>query len=220
MAELDPTTLTWTEVSSFAKDDVFAEEGLTLLPDGSVLTVNMTDYPHAQRFIPNSDPSKSRWEDAGSTPVKLPATDLTAAQNIMFDNGKRVYHPPGEIGPAILRPDGTVFATGAKCNVKGPSTDPNACVIYQPVAHTAIYDTKTKSWTAGPDLPTHGGRGRYLRQPAAERECPSPNQSTRTHQRSARSRQRSLREHPQRHDASPRRRSRSAAADVSANLGL
>ena len=43
MAEFDPTTLTWTEVSSFAKDDVFAEEGFTLLPDGSVLTVNMTD---------------------------------------------------------------------------------------------------------------------------------------------------------------------------------
>src|SRR5271163_2553746 len=41
IAELDPTTLTWTNVSSFAKDDVFAEEGLTLLPDGSVLTVNM-----------------------------------------------------------------------------------------------------------------------------------------------------------------------------------
>ena len=44
MAELDPKTLTWTNVSSFAKDDVFAEEGLTLLPDGSVLTVNMTDF--------------------------------------------------------------------------------------------------------------------------------------------------------------------------------
>ena len=44
MAELDPKTLTWTNVSSHAKDDVFAEEGLTLLPDGSVLTVNMTDF--------------------------------------------------------------------------------------------------------------------------------------------------------------------------------
>jgi hypothetical protein len=26
-------------------------------------------------------------------------------------------------------------------------------VTYQPVTHTAIYDTKTGSWTAGPDLP-------------------------------------------------------------------
>ena len=45
-------TLTWTNiVSSHAKDDVFAEEGLTLLPDGSVLTVNMTDYNFAQGAI-------------------------------------------------------------------------------------------------------------------------------------------------------------------------
>ena len=73
-------------------------------------------------IIPNSDPSKSRWDDAGSTPVKLPATDTNSAKNIIYDNGKRVYHPPGEIGPAILRPDGTVFDTGAACTVKGPST--------------------------------------------------------------------------------------------------
>ena len=83
----------------------------------------------------------------------------TAAQNIIYDNGKRVYHPPGEIGPAILRPDGTVFNTGANCNVKGPPTDPNACVTYQPVAHTAIYNPATNSWTAGPDLPRHEGAG-------------------------------------------------------------
>ena len=153
MAVLDPTTLTWTEVSSFAKDDVFAEEGLPLLPDGSVLTVNMTDVGKAQRFIPNSDPSKTRWEDTPPTPVILPATDINAVKRVPFDNGMRVYHPPGEIGPAILRPDGTVFNTGANCNVKGPPTDPAACVKYHPIAHTAIYDTKTNTWTAGPDLP-------------------------------------------------------------------
>jgi hypothetical protein len=71
----------------------------------------------------------------------------------------RVYHPPGEIGPAMLRPDGTVFNSGAVCTVKGPSTNPNACVTYDPVGHTAIYDTKTNSWTAGPDLPHLEGAG-------------------------------------------------------------
>ena len=160
MAQFDPTTLTWTEVSSFAKDDIFAEEGLTLLPDGSILTVNMTDYPYAQRYIPTSDTSKSRWEDAGSTPARLNTIgDTNGDKNIVFDNGKRVYHPPGEIGPAILRPDGTVFATGAACTIKGPSTDLDACVTYQPVAHTAIYDTKTGSWTAGPNFPKGEGAG-------------------------------------------------------------
>ena len=38
----------------------------------------------------------------------------------------------------MLRPDGTVFSTGA-----------NACGA----AHTAIYDSKTGRWTAGPDFP-------------------------------------------------------------------
>jgi len=159
MAELDPKTLRWTNVSSHAKDDVFAEEGLTLLPGGSVLTVNMTDFNFAQRFIPNANPANSGWVNAGSTPVKLPATDTNGAKNIIYDNGMRVYHPPGEIGPAILRPDGTVFNSGAACTIPGPATDPNACVIYSPVAHSAIYDTKTGKWTAGPDLPTHGALG-------------------------------------------------------------
>jgi hypothetical protein len=158
-AEFDPKTMRWTNVSSHAKDDVFAEEGLTLLPDGTVLTVNMTDFNFAQRFIPNANPANSGWVNAGSTPKRLPATDTNSAQNIIYDNGMRVYHPPGEIGPAILRPDGTVFNSGAACTIKGPPTDPAACVTYQPVAHTGVYDTKTNTWKAGPDLPGMQGSG-------------------------------------------------------------
>jgi hypothetical protein len=158
-AELDPKTLLWTNVSSFGKDDVNAEEGYTLLPNRSVLTVNMTDFPFAQRFIPNADPSKTRWADAGKTPARLPATDSFGSQNILYDNNMRVYHPPGEIGPGMLQPDGRVFYTGAACDVRGPSSNPNACVTYQPQAHTAVYDPKTNSWTAGPDFPLHEGAG-------------------------------------------------------------
>ena len=141
------------------QDDLNAEEGFTLLPDGSVLTVNVTDVPNAQRFIPNANPTKTHWVDAGKTPAILPASDTNSANNIIYDNGQRVYHAPGEIGPAILRPDGTVFATGAVCTVKGPPTDPNACRIYHPVGHTAIYHPDTNSWTAGPDLPNMEGAG-------------------------------------------------------------
>ena len=160
MAEFNPKTLRWTNVSSHAKDDIFAEEGLTLLPDGSVLDVNVTDPNFAQRFIPNANPANSGWVNAGSTPERLPTIgDTNSAKNIIYDNGMRVYHPPGEIGPAILRPNGTVFNSGAACTLKGPPTDPDACVTYQPVAHTAIYDITTNSWTAGPDLPTHGALG-------------------------------------------------------------
>ena len=59
----------------------------------------------------------------------------------------------------MLRPDGTVFYSGAACTFKGPSTDPNACVNYKPIAPTAVYHPKTNSWTAGPDFPSHGGEG-------------------------------------------------------------
>jgi hypothetical protein len=160
MAQFDPTTMLWTEVSSFGKDDIFAEEGLTLLPNGTVLTVNMTDVNKAQFYVPFADTSKSRWEDAGSTPQRLPTIgDTNSAKNLIYDNGKRVYHPPGEVGPGMLRPDGTVFWSGAACSLKGPPSDPNACVTYQPVAHTAVYDPKTNSWSAGPDLPDMQGAG-------------------------------------------------------------
>jgi hypothetical protein len=160
MAEFDPKTMLWTEVSSFAKDDHFAEEGLTLMPDGSVLTVNMVDVNKAQRYISHSDTSKNRWDDAGSTPQTLPAIgDTNNAKNLIYDNGKRVYHPPGEIGPGMLRPDGTVFWSGAACTIKGPPSDPNACVNYKPVAPTAVYHPTTNSWTAGPDLPNKQGAG-------------------------------------------------------------
>jgi hypothetical protein len=43
-----------------------------------------------------------------------------------------------ELGPAVLRPDGTVFYTGA-----------NSCGA----GHTAIYNSNTGTWTAGPDFP-------------------------------------------------------------------
>ena len=59
-----------------------------------------------------------------------------------------VYDPPGEVGPGILRPDGTVFATGSQ-----PSG-----LNY---GHTAIYTPKGKTgtWAAGPDFPAGDNAG-------------------------------------------------------------
>jgi hypothetical protein len=44
-----------------------------------------------------------------------------------------------ETGPALLRPEGSVFAMGANSGGAG---------------HTAIYDTATGKWAAGPDFPS------------------------------------------------------------------
>ena len=121
-AILDPATLTWT-LRGAGKFDLNDEEGWTLLPNGKLLTVDA----YVDRFDPNGmnselyDPATSAWSSAGSTIVQL-------------------WDPHGtyEIGPAMLRPDGTVFATGA--NTAG-------------AGHTAIYNVSAGTWTPGPDFP-------------------------------------------------------------------
>lgn len=122
-AVFNATTLTWTVLPGTGKQDQNAEEGWTLLPDGTVLTVDTINVPQAEKF----DVSLGKWISAGSTIVDLgdPSAD--------------------EIGPAVLRPDGTVFATGA--NSSGPG-------------HTSIYTPPSSpsqpgTWTPGPDFPNN-----------------------------------------------------------------
>jgi len=117
-AILDAKTLTWT-ITGKGKADANSEEGWTLLPDGSVLTVDVLDAPNTERYLPSS----GTWSTAGKTPANL--SEYT------------------EMGPAVLRPDGTVFATGAS-------------------GHTAIYTPgaggAAGKWTAGPTFPTIGAK--------------------------------------------------------------
>ena len=47
-----------------------------------------------------------------------------------------------ELGPAVLRPDGTVFYAGANQNA---------------AAHTAIFNSRSGYWAAGPDFPNYLG---------------------------------------------------------------
>jgi hypothetical protein len=114
-ALLDESTLTWT-ITGTGKADQNSEEGWTLVPSGDVLTVDMANGTESELY----NPSTGSWSLAGSTVVALPS--------------KSCY----EVGPAILRPDGTVFATGADNN-------------------TAIYDTTTGAWSAGPSMPNGDG---------------------------------------------------------------
>ncbi len=132
MAILDPKTLQWTTFPEPGKADINAEEGWTLLADGSVLTCDVTDAPNSEVFVP----STRTWSTAGSTVADLgsPGSNVCVP---FGPNGSLCYYPAGEIGPAILRPDGTVFATGS---------------LEGTVTHTAIYDTNSGTWTAGPDF--------------------------------------------------------------------
>jgi len=115
-AMLNPTTLHWTQVGT-GKTDRNDEEGWTLLPDGTILTVDAILAPATERYLPTLD----TWIGAGNTPQSL------------TDAGSQ------EMGPAVLRPDGTVFAMGA--------TGHNA--VYIPPALL----TGTGTWLAAPDFP-------------------------------------------------------------------
>lgn len=130
-ALLDPKTLTWTPTGS-NKFDVNDEEGWTLLPNGKVLTVDTYLGVPFMATGTNSeiyDPATGSWSSAGSTIVQL----WDSARGC---GGKN--HASFELGPGVLRPDGTVFYTGA-----------NSCGA----GHTAIYNSNSGLWTAGPNFP-------------------------------------------------------------------
>ena len=135
MAELDPATLQWTAAGSAGKSDFNAEEGWTLLPDGSILTVDVKNAPNSERYIP----AMGTWISAGSTIVDLHSPSTSGC--IPYGGG--CYLPPGEVGPAVLRPDGTVFATGSNS-----SAGPGHTAIYTPPAIL----TDPGSWATGPDF--------------------------------------------------------------------
>jgi len=141
---LDPETLTWTPTGT-GKFDPNDEEGWTLLPNGKVLAVDayvpISPFP----YIPtgtNSElysPATGTWQGAGSTTVQLWDSGLTC--------GELNAPPPTptfELGPAVLRADGTVFYTGS-----------NTCATE--TGNTAIYNSRTGRWRPGPMFPEIDG---------------------------------------------------------------
>ena len=112
----DPKNDTWSATGN--KDDASSEEGFTLMPDGTVLAIENSNAPKAEKYLISS----GNWASAGQTPVSLVETNFSI-----------------EIGPCLLRPDGTAFQVGGN-------------------GHTAIYQpdddpTTPGFWTAGPDFP-------------------------------------------------------------------
>ena len=121
--------LTWSPTGA-GKFDINDEEGWTLLPNGNVLTVDayVRKYQADGTDSEIYNVSTGTWSSAGSTGVQL------------WDSYPDASRASYEIGPAVLRPDGTVFATGANGGPNG-------------AGHTSVYDTRTGSWTPGPDFP-------------------------------------------------------------------
>jgi hypothetical protein len=117
-AILNPVGLKWTATGT-GKHDGNDEEGWTLLPSGQVLAVDANCGSCMTSEI--YDPATGSWSSAGSTVVNL------------VDLGSH------EIGPAVLRPDGTVLATGGS-------------------GHNAVYNIATGKWTAAPDFPKISGQ--------------------------------------------------------------
>ncbi|HEX9474292.1 MAG TPA: hypothetical protein VF931_08880 [Steroidobacteraceae bacterium] len=133
MAALDPLTLTWTALAATNKSDFNAEEGWTLMPDGSVFTYDVKNAPHAERYLPDVQ----QWVSNGNTIPDLHAPTDKPNGLTYGPFGSLIYFPPGEVGPGLLLPDGTVFASGTHTAIYSPGADSLA----------------PGSWRAGPDFP-------------------------------------------------------------------
>jgi hypothetical protein len=112
----DPKTNTWAPTGN--KLDSSSEEGFTLMPDGTVLAPENSSPPNTEKYLISS----GTWVSAGQTPVSLIESNFSI-----------------EIGPCLLRPDGTAFQVGAN-------------------GHTAVYEpdhdpATPGNWMAGPDFP-------------------------------------------------------------------
>lgn len=143
-ALLDPKTLTWTPTGA-GKYDPNDEEGWTLLPNADVLAVDAYVPLGGFPYIPSGtnselyNPATGSWHSAGSTIVQLWDSGLTC--------GEANAAPPTptfELGPAVLRSDGTVFYTGS-----------NTCA--GETGNTAIYNSRTGHWHPGPTFPEVDG---------------------------------------------------------------
>jgi hypothetical protein len=148
-ALFNETTRTWKSTGA-GKFDIYDEEGWTLLPNGEVLTVDA--YVFTSTCGTNTEvysPSTHTWTSAGHTPVPL------------ADCANPAHQPSYEMGPQVLRPNGTVVALGGTLCADAGTTDCRNGTD-KVVTPTAVYDTSTKSWSAGANIPAVGGQNYSL----------------------------------------------------------
>lgn len=109
----NPKSRHWSLGGAKRKNNTSDEETWTLLPDGSVLTIDCYGHPEAERYLPKDN----GWVSAGRVVPDL-------VEDTSF-----------EIGPALLLPDGRVLAagaTGATAFYTPPRDDPHGLGQWQP----------------------------------------------------------------------------------------
>ena len=116
----DPVSNSWS--SGGDKHDTSSEETWTLLPNQTILVAEVNNHPQSERYVI----ATGKW---------IADSNIPAAADLVLN----VPNASIEIGPAILMPNGKVFAAGAS-------------------GHTAIYThgpttTASGTWVAGPDFP-------------------------------------------------------------------
>jgi hypothetical protein len=145
-ALLNPSNLTWTPTGT-SKFDSYDEEGWTLLPNGNVLTVDAyVSTGTCGKGSETYNPSTGAWSSAGTT------AGLQLADCMNPSNTTASF----EMGPQVLRPDGSVVAfAGTTCaDVPNNGVNPNCqngSILL--TSHTAIFNSTNSSWVAGTDLP-------------------------------------------------------------------
>ena len=115
LAKLDPSTLTWTSLAPGRSVPSNDEDSWVLMPDNTIAGPSCQDPPTTWVY----DIAANNWSQGTS----LLQSVIDAAE---------------EIGPGLLRYDGTAFFLGSN-------------------EHTAIYSASASpSWSNGPDLPPEG----------------------------------------------------------------
>jgi uncharacterized repeat protein (TIGR01451 family) len=114
IASFNPATLTFTALNPTGKDDGNDEENWNILPNGRVLTVDSTIGQRSEVY----NPATNAWEAAVNTAVNLADTGAGTVNS-------------AEVGPGVLRPDGTIiYFSGTNSGLN------------------SVYDTNTGTWTA------------------------------------------------------------------------
>jgi hypothetical protein len=119
IATIKGTKVTWKPTGT-GKADRNDEEGWTLLPNGKLLTVDASrGITGSFSFSEIYDPKRGSWGAGPNTTAQL--VDASSS----------------ELGPGVLRPDGTVIYFGGAPN-------------------NSLYDSNNNTWSAAPPFPLDG----------------------------------------------------------------